>query len=341
MGEATATDEQDFQDYLLRELMSEGRIRHSTVQKIGNDLQAITIEKHGPVAFMVTTTKNQLHPENETRMLSLEVDDTENQTKNVLDKVAQVDGLHDTAPVDHRSWQDFQRWLAAGQCRVLVPFALEMAKLIPAVAVRLRRDFGQVIYAIKVHALLHRDQRGRDDAGRIVADIDHDYAVIRELMNPIVAESCGVAVNPATTATINAVVKATANMDTKEGASAKDIGVLLKLDRSGAWRRLQAACDAGYVVNLEQRKGMAGKYRATGQKVEPVALLPAADALARAFCPASKTVEPCNRDEIIESSQADVGCKYHLQPIATEEPVEPDRLHGCNRLQTALQPRSP
>jgi hypothetical protein len=58
MGEAVATDEQDFQDYLLRELMSEGRIRHSTVQKVGNEMMTVTIEKEGPVSFMVTTTKN-------------------------------------------------------------------------------------------------------------------------------------------------------------------------------------------------------------------------------------------------------------------------------------------
>jgi hypothetical protein len=131
MGEATATEEQDFQDYLRRELMSEGFIRHSTVQKIGSELQAITIVKLGPVAFIVTTTKNKMHPENETRMLSLEVDDSENQTKKVLDKVAQIDGLHDAAPVDYRSWQDFQRWLAAGECRVVVPFAVAMVELIP------------------------------------------------------------------------------------------------------------------------------------------------------------------------------------------------------------------
>jgi hypothetical protein len=80
MGEASATDELDFQDYLLRELMSEGRIRHSTVQKVGKELVATTIEKEGPVAFLVTTTRNKLHPENETRMLSLEIDDSEKQT---------------------------------------------------------------------------------------------------------------------------------------------------------------------------------------------------------------------------------------------------------------------
>src|SRR5262249_19579860 len=139
--------------------------------------------------------KNKMHPENETRMLSLEIDDSENQTKKVLDKVAQVDGLHDAAPVDYKSWQDFQRWLAAGECQVVVPFAGAMVALIPPVAVRLRRDVGQVIRAIKAHALLHRHRRDRDGAGRVIADIDHDYETVRKLMNPIIAEGSGVAVS--------------------------------------------------------------------------------------------------------------------------------------------------
>jgi hypothetical protein len=108
MGEAAATDQQDFQDYLLRELISEGVLRHSMVQKIGNDLQTITIVKHGPVSFLVTTTKNALHEENETRLLSLGIDDSESQTRKVLDKIAQVSGLRAAMPVDYGPWQDFQ-----------------------------------------------------------------------------------------------------------------------------------------------------------------------------------------------------------------------------------------
>ncbi len=125
MGEATAADEQTFQDYLLRELMSEGRIRHAAAQKVGGEIITVMIDKEGPVAFLVTTTRNKLHPENETRMLSLEIDDSENQTKKVLDKVAQT-ALHDTAPIDYKPWHDFQRWLAAGERAVVVPFAMEM-----------------------------------------------------------------------------------------------------------------------------------------------------------------------------------------------------------------------
>jgi hypothetical protein len=102
MGEAAATEELDFQDYILRELMSEGRIRHATVQKVGNEYISRTIEKNGPVAFMVTTTKNKLHAENETRMLSLEIDDSEGQTKAVLKKVAQVGRQWDSPRVRKR-----------------------------------------------------------------------------------------------------------------------------------------------------------------------------------------------------------------------------------------------
>jgi hypothetical protein len=330
MGEATAADEQTFQDYLLRELMSEGRISHAVAQKVGGEIITVMIDKEGPVAFLVTTTRNKLHPENETRMLSLEIDDSENQTKKVLDKVAQA-ALHDTAPLDYAPWQHFQRWLAAGERRVVVPFAIRMVELIPPVAVRLRRDVGQVIAAIQAHALLHREQRDRDEVGRIVADIEHDYATVRKLMNAIIAEGSGVAVNLAMTETIEAVTKATIGMADDNGADAKAIAKLLKLDHSATWRRLSAARDDGYIVNLEQRKGMPGKYRATGQKVEPIDILPVMTDLADAYAPYTpqKSVQSCNRDEIAETVLGDIDCSPDCKPIADCPAESVDRLSDC------------
>lgn len=329
MGEAAATDEQVFQDYLLRELMSESRISYPTVQKVGGELVAVTIEKEGPVAFLVTTTKSKLHPENETRMLSLEIDDSEKQTRSVLSKVAQVEGLNYSATqVDYEPWRDFQRWLELGERRVVVPFAAEMVELIPAAAVRLRRDVGQVIRAIKAHALLHREQRGRDDARQIVADIEHDYTTVRELMNAIIAEGSGVAVNAAMAETIDAVTKATVGMTESEGASAQDIALSLKLDKSAAWRRLSAARSEGFVVNLELRKGMPGKYRSTGQKVEPVAILPVAATLAEKFRDTQsshtppESVQPRNRNEIADICLRDNGCTSGCNPVV--DCAEPD-----------------
>jgi hypothetical protein len=329
MGEASATDEQNFQDYLLRELISEGRIRHGTVQKVGNNIVHVIIEKHGPVAFLVTTTKNELHAENETRMLSLEIDDSEKQTRNVLSKVAQVEGLNQpAAQVNHKPWQDFQRWLERGERRVVVPFADVMADLIPPASVRLRRDFGQVLRAIGAHALLHREQRLRDSAGQIIADITCDYEPVRKLMGAIIAEGSGVAVNKATVETIEAVSKATAAMARDEGASAQDVAKVLKLDKSAAWRRLSAARQEGFIVNLEVRKGMPGRYRATGQQVEPINILPTTAELAERFetMPSPPTppepVQPCNRDGIAEAVLEDNGCTGGCKPVARcAEPV--------------------
>ena len=90
MAEANGLQEQELQDMLLRELMSEGKLNYPVVQKINGQIVTTIIIKHGPVCFMVTTTKAALHPENETRMMSLEIDDSEEQTRRVLKKLAQT-----------------------------------------------------------------------------------------------------------------------------------------------------------------------------------------------------------------------------------------------------------
>jgi hypothetical protein len=66
----------DFQTYLIRSLLSEGKIRYETVEKTADGMKPRLIEREGPTGLIVTTTLTRLHPENETRMLSLAVTDT-------------------------------------------------------------------------------------------------------------------------------------------------------------------------------------------------------------------------------------------------------------------------
>jgi hypothetical protein len=131
VGEALNGKEVAFQDYLLRELMSEGKLNYMVPIKEGNTIETRTIKKNGPVAFVVTTTRNTLNPENETRMLSLEINDSEEQTRKVLQKVALIGGYGRTpAEVDFEPWHDFQRWLAAGEVRVTIPSAKTLGSLL-------------------------------------------------------------------------------------------------------------------------------------------------------------------------------------------------------------------
>jgi hypothetical protein len=270
MGEALTGKQVEFQDYLLRELMSEGKLSYPVVQKIDGELMTTTIEKDGPVAFVVTTTRNKLNPENETRMLSLEVNDTEEQTKAVLGKLAAVIGLNKEVRADDlRPWHDYQRWLVHGERRVLIPFAKTLAKLVGITkSVRLRRDFGQLLTAIKAHALLHRDHRKRSSKGSIVATIGGDYAAVWELMADLLATASEVKMRKNIEATIAAVGRAAERRDDPDidGATVREVAAELDLDRSAAQRRLRAAEGEGFIVNLEQRKGYPARYRLPEQR---------------------------------------------------------------------------
>jgi hypothetical protein len=267
MGEAMNPEEARFFDYLLRELLSEGKLKYPVVQKQPDGtFETVTITKNGPVAFMVTTTRNQLHPENETRMLSVEANDTPEQTSKVLAMVAQVEGLNKTmAGIDVGPWQDFQRLLAAGERRVFVPFADALVELIPPKAVRLRRDVGQLIRAIKAHALLHRNHRDRSNKGSIVATIDEDYAAVRALMADLLATSAEVKTRKAVKETVEVVGELQSEPGSSEGVSARAVATAFDLDISTTRRRLNAAENAGLITNLEDRRRRPGRYVVVGE----------------------------------------------------------------------------
>ncbi len=160
--------ESDFASYLVRSLLSEGCVRYETVEK-GKDgeLRARLVERLGPTGLIVSTTSVVLHPENETRLLSLAATDTAGQTKLVLFRVAD----DDLSEPDFARWHDLQVWLSTAEHRVAIPYARTLAELVPPVAIRLRRDFRTVLSLIKSHALLHQASRERDDAGKVVATL--------------------------------------------------------------------------------------------------------------------------------------------------------------------------
>ena len=330
MGEASGTDEQDLQDYLLRELISAGKLTYPVVQKVGGELVTITVEKNGPVCFFVTTTKASLHPENETRMLGVDVDDSGEQTTAVIDKVAEIVGMNaELAAVNYAPWRDYQRWLAGGNCKVVVPFARALGKLIPPRSVRLRRDFAQILLAIKAHALLHRNHRETDARGQIVADLELDYRPVAELLGGIVSEASGISISEEVQKTLDAVKLANVGKARDEGATAFEIGKALKLDKSSAWRRLKVAMGMDFVVNLEQRRGQPGRYQLTDQEVADEKLLHSPEAISPL-----EVQKPSNRataPKTLKSHQGDDGCKRPRNRCPGCAQPAPGCKPRCNR----------
>ena len=98
----------------------------------------------------------------------------------------------------------------------MIPFAVALARLIPPKSVRLRRDFGQILLAIKAHALIHRAHRQIDDRDQIVADFA-DYVAVATLMGAIVSEASGTKISKAVQDTVDAVKQATKDMFEDQG----------------------------------------------------------------------------------------------------------------------------
>jgi hypothetical protein len=239
----------DFQTYLIRSLLSEGRVRYETVEKTSEGMRPRLIEREGPTGLIVTTTAVRLHPENETRLLSLTVTDTQEQTRDVMAALAEEVGGH--AP-NLRRWHALQEWLGAAEHRVWISYARALADLIPPLAVRLRRDFGALLSLIKAHAILHQASRERDAEGRIIATLE-DYAVVRDLVAGLVSEG----VEATVPATIRETVEKLALLyaDDSEPVTIVKLAGELRLDKSSTWRRVKAAIDRGYLKNLEDRRG--------------------------------------------------------------------------------------
>src|SRR5215217_3440016 len=236
----------EFATYLMRSLLSEGRVRYETVEKTSEGMKPCLIEREGPTGHIVTTTAVKLHPENETRLLSLTVSDTQAQTQAVM--AALADEVGEAVP-DLEVWHALQVWLDSAGHRVTVPYAKKLAKLVPPVAVRLRRDFGAVLNLIRAHAVLHQASRERDGQGCIVATIE-DYGTVRELVAELVSEG----IEATVPATVRETVEAVKRL--REGSSGEPVTIAelarkLELDRSTVSRRVRSAKDRGYLRDLE------------------------------------------------------------------------------------------
>ena len=263
----------DFQSYLIRSLLSEGKVRYETVEKTSEGMKPRLIERAGPTGLIITTTLTRLHPENETRMLSLMVTDTRQQTRDIMAALASETGGD---PPDLHAWRSLQEWLAAAEHRVSVPFAAELAAAIPPVAVRLRRDFGAILNLIRAHAILHQASREKDADGRIVATLE-DYARVRELVADLVSEG----VEATVPATVRETVETVERLrdETEKDVTIAALAKKLKLDKSAALRRARSAIDRGYLENKEERKGRPAKLAVADPLPDDIEILPAPERL--------------------------------------------------------------
>ena len=264
--------ESEFATYLLRSLLSEGCVRYETVEKTSEGMRPRLIERKGPTGCLLTTTAAMLHAENETRMLSVNVSDSRQQTRAILDKLA----VEAESDIDLEPWRALQTWLSGANHSVTIPYAKKLAALVPEIAVRLRRDFHHVLTLIRAHAVLHQATRDADNKGRIVASQD-DYAAAYELVADIIAEGVEATVRKEVRQTVEAVKTLLANGH--DSVTVKQAAENLHLDASTVSRRVTVARSLGYLKNEETRRRMPAKLVIGDKMPVDVEVLPHPDRL--------------------------------------------------------------
>ena len=249
----------------IRQLQSEGRLDYVVTVKNddGKGFETRTVRQDGPTGVVVTTTAEELHAENETRQVAVETNDTPEQTRRVLRAIAD---RADTPAVDEAEWHALFRWIELGPREAVVPFAAWLAERADVSAVRMRRDFDQLLSLVRAGTLLHSATRDRDGVGRVVATVA-DYRAALAILEPSAAAGAGLAVSAAVAGAWAAVrkrVEAEIRRDTLASlsdeeiaeritrtmvvCSMRELGKDMGRDASTAQRHLTAAEKAGVLI---------------------------------------------------------------------------------------------
>lgn len=237
--------------YNIRALQSEGKLIFETVMedpKTGR-LKTERIEKEGPTNFIVTTTRLKIHYENETRNWSIFMDESEDQTKKVKDKIAERYSTLHLNPSFLKGFQNAQRLLKYYPVRI--PYAEFLSERTPNKPLRIRRDFQKLLTAIEVITLLHQHQRElkEDSEVQYLEATLEDYYMAVGLFGPIFKESLS-GTNPKTTRAVEAV------LELCHGGGSTTLTILmdrLGVSRDTVLRWLKPAIHVGEVIVNESK----------------------------------------------------------------------------------------
>ena len=255
-------------NYSIRVMQSDGRLEYEATEKAPDgSMKNVVYRTEGPTVIVQTTTKNHLHPENETRVFPIYIDESEEQTGRIVESIlknAAGRGVSDTERECARErWQDAIRLLEPGE--VVIPYAERIE--IPRSPIRIRRDARRLVDVVRVIAWLHQHGRERDTAGRIVAT-EHDFhAALR-----LVSESLTRAWKTLTPAeeTVLGVIKVLSEQLKTRGFRRRDLKVKDVSDRR-VKEVLKSLTDTGY-LDCDGRQGPQGYSYTVAREAEEISL---------------------------------------------------------------------
>jgi hypothetical protein len=256
-------------NYSIRIMQSDGRLEYEATEKAPDgSMKNVVYRTEGPTVIVQTTTKNHLHPENETRVFPIYIDESEEQTGRIVESILKDAAGHGVGGAERdrvlERWHDAIRLLESG-LEVVIPYAERIE--IPTSPIRIRRDARRLIDVVRVIAWLHQHGRQGDESGRIVATEDDFHLALR-----LVSESLTRAwrtLAPAVETVLGVIDKLPENLKSK-GFRRRDLKVKGVSDRR-VKDVLKSLTDTGY-LDCDGRAGPQGFSYTVAREAEEVSL---------------------------------------------------------------------
>jgi len=156
----------------LRELIETGRLSKLIPLKTGEGLQSIKLELEGAPAILESASHNAIPYEDVTRMIQAWPDESEAQTRRVLQAFAERKARGETGLTEEKLETIRAVQMLLEPRMVLVPFLPELAERFPCTQPEARRVFARWSALIETSALLHQRQRERQGDAIIASEDD-------------------------------------------------------------------------------------------------------------------------------------------------------------------------
>jgi len=172
-------------ELLLRLLQSDGRISHEFTTVRGASRGTQTVERVGTPVVLTTTTDDRVFPDDETRFLSIWVDESPTQTLAIV--TAQASGPRAKNEEDLPVWQTAMSLLARKNAEFQDPpvWLRYVAENLPLDKLRVRRDWKRILNFCRAVALCRPSTSGKEAVDITFAD----YCVAFRILEPALAST--------------------------------------------------------------------------------------------------------------------------------------------------------
>lgn len=231
----------------LRLLISEKKIIHRVTSRVGGKLTTKRYVARGPVAAISTTTKSGLRVDDETRHVSIFVNESPEQTRRIV--LAYANGCQGLSEDELEVWHNVQRLLerrADNLKIVFPPWFAAVAENVFVEDVSVRRYFPTFVEACRTICLIRSFQR--EDQPTETAQIQlefADFAIAALIFESVFVQSLHRQEGSALE--VRQAVKEISASKNGEAIQAKDLAERLGVSLDSAYAKLRDAVQAGTV----------------------------------------------------------------------------------------------